>query len=68
MNSQGPDTVSIKINAAFNDYGLQNPEISEYHITLKNMLETLFLKQYPNECTEEEKLQRLIRNFIWVCV
>ena len=30
------------------------------------MLETLFLKQYPNECTEEEKLQRLIRNFIWV--
>ncbi len=66
MNSQGPDTVCSKINAAFNDYGLENPEISEYHITLKNMLETLFLKQYANECTEEEKLQRLIRNFIWV--
>ena len=30
------------------------------------MLETLFLKEYPKECTEEEKLQRLIRNFIWV--
>ena len=66
MNSQGPDTVCSKINAAFNDYGLENPEISEYHITLKNMLETLFLKQYAKECSEEEKIQRLIRNFIWV--
>ena len=66
MNPQGPDTVSSKINSAFNDYCLENPEISEYHLTLKNMLETLFLKQYANECTEEEKLQRLIRNFIWV--
>ena len=66
MNSHGSDTVCNKINAAFNDNGLQNPEISDYHITLKNMLETLFLKKYPNECTEEEKLQRLIRNIFWV--
>ena len=66
MNSHGSDTVCNKINAAFNDDALINPEFSDYHITLKTMSETLFLKRYLHECPEEEKLQRLIRSFIWV--
>ena len=65
MNFQEPDPISAKINAAFDHDALRNPLSSTYHITLKNMLETLFLKRYDDECPQEEKLQRLIRNIIW---
>lgn len=65
MNFQQPNPICTKINVPFNDDALRNPESSDYHITLKNMLETLFLKRYDDECPQEEKLQRVIRNIIW---
>lgn len=65
MNFQEPDPISAKINAAFDHDALRDPLSSVYHITLKNMLETLFLKRYDDECPYEEQLQRLIRNIIW---
>ncbi len=65
MNLQVPNPISTKINVAFDDDALSDLLSSTYHITLKNMLETLFLKRYDNECPQEEKLQRLIRNIIW---
>ena len=65
MNLQEPNPISTKINVAFDDDALSDQLSSACHITLKNMLETLFLKRYDDECPQEEKLQRVIRNIIW---